>query len=389
MTNVNLITICAGVILPLLVISGFAEAASTRAVAFQSGAEGYHTMRIPAVVLTGKNQLLAVCEGRKNGVGDAGDIDTVGKLSADGGKSWGPLKVLWDDGTNTCGNPCLVRDADTGVIWRLNTWNRGEDRERQIIDGTSKDTRRIFVAGSSDDGLSWSPPKEITATVKLSNWTWYATGPGVGIQLQRGLRKGRLVIPCDHIEAGTKRRFSHVIYSDDHGRTWSLGGSTPKDHVNECEVVELAGGNLLLNMRSYDASRRARQTALSRDGGLTWEDQQVVAELIDPICQASIRRVAWPAGNQPGVIAFSNCASTAKRERMTVRVSFDEGSSWPIARMLAPDPCAYSCLIAMPDGSIGILYETGLNHPSQSLVFCAFDLQWLKEGSREFPRDGR
>ena len=183
-------------------------------------------------------RLLAICEGRKKDSSDAGDIDTVFKISDDGGATWGPLRVLWDDGENTCGNPCAVRDRQTGTIWLLHTWNRGDDREPAIIDQTSRDTRRVFVSSSRDEGLTWSTPREITADVKRDNWTWYATGPGTGIQLEHGPHAGRLVIPCDHIEAGTKRYYSHVIYSDDQGQTWKLGGTTPQDQVNECEVVE-------------------------------------------------------------------------------------------------------------------------------------------------------
>lgn len=349
---------------------------------FVGGTEGYNTFRIPAITVNGAGHLLAICEGRKRDGGDAGDIDTVFKVSEDGGKTWSKLGVIWDDGTNTCGNPCVVRDADTGVIWLLNTWNRGDDPESQIINQTSKDKRRVFVSSSSDDGRSWSKAHEITPDVKRADWTWYATGPGAGIQLQRGPHKGRLIIPCDHIEEGTKRYFSHVIYSDDHGQTWKLGGTPPRDQVNECEVVELADGGLMLNMRSYDPAKKARQSAISRDGGITWEEQKIVPELVDPICQASIRRLSWPQAGKPGVVLFANAASQ-KRERMTVRASFDDGRTWPVAYLLSPQPAAYSCLVTMPDGSIGLLYESGPKHPYQAIVFSSFTLDWLKEGTSQ------
>jgi len=344
---------------------------------FVSGTEGYQTFRIPAITTTRAGELLAICEGRKHSASDAGDIDTVFKISKDGGKSWGELGVIWDDSTNTCGNPCVVRDDETGVIWLLSTWNRGEDREPNIINQTSKDTRRVFVSSSADNGRSWSKPREITADVKLTNWTWYATGPGAGIQLQRGPRKGRLVVPCDHIEAGTRRYYSHIIYSDDHGKTWKLGGTTPRDQVNECEVVELVGGAFMLNMRSYDPAKKARQIAISRDGGLTWEDQRIVPELVDPICQASIRRLSWPQGDKPGVILFSNAAGQ-KREKMTVRASFDDGRTWSVSRLVTAQPSAYSCLVVQLDGSIGLLYESGLKNAYQAIEFATFNLDWLK-----------
>ena len=215
---------------------------------FIKGADGYHTYRIPSLVVTKKGTLLAFCEGRKGGRGDSGNIDMMLKRSEDGGATWSGRQIVWDDGANTCGNPCPVVDRTTGTIWLLMTWNLGSDRESAIIDLKSKDTRRVFVTSSTDDGKSWAKPKEITAAAKKPDWTWYATGPCTGIQLEKGPHKGRLLIPCDHIESSTKKYYSHVIYSDDNGTTWKLGGSTPTDQVNECQVVELADGRLMLNM---------------------------------------------------------------------------------------------------------------------------------------------
>ena len=219
---------------------------------YVSGQDGYHTYRIPALAVTTKGTVLAFCEGRKNSASDTGDIDLLVKRSTDHGRTWSQLHVVWDDAGNTCGNPCAVVERETGTIWLLTTWNRGDDHESQIIAQTSKDTRRVFVTHSTDDGLSWSDPREITAEAKRDDWTWYATGPGSGIQIRHGQQQGRLVIPCDHIEAGTKRYYSHIIYSDDQGKSWQLGGSTPQHQVNECEAVELADGRLMLNMRNYD-----------------------------------------------------------------------------------------------------------------------------------------
>jgi sialidase-1 len=343
---------------------------------FRSGRDGYHTFRIPALVVSARGTLLAFAEGRKKHGGDAGDIDLVLKRSTDGGRTWGPAAVVWDDAANTCGNPCPVVDPQTGTIWLLLTWNRGDDAESRIIAQTSKDTRRVFAASSTDDGLTWSKPREITRDAKRPDWTWYATGPGAGIAIEHGPHRGRLVVPCDHIEAGTRRYFSHVIYSDDHGRTWKLGGSTPKPQVNECEVVELTGGRLMLNMRNYDRAQSTRQTAESADGGLTWTDQRHAPELLDPVCQASVRRYAWPERGGKNVVLFANPANRG-RERMTVRASFDDARTWPVARLLDPRPAAYSCLAVLPDAAIGLLYETGDRNPYQTIVFARLSLPWL------------
>ena len=167
---------------------------------FESGTEGYHAFRIPALTTTPTGTVLAFCEGRKNGRGDSGDIDLVLRRSDDGGQTFAPMQVVWDDGPHTCGNPCPVVDRRTGAIALLSTHNLGHDVEHQIIDQISEGTRTVWLTRSEDEGRTWSAPAEITATTKEPNWTWYATGPGAGIQLH----SGRLVISCDHIEAVSK-----------------------------------------------------------------------------------------------------------------------------------------------------------------------------------------
>ena len=198
-------------------------AAPTQQDIFVSGTEGYHTFRIPSLLVTAKGSLLAFCEGRKKGRGDSGDIDLVLKRSTDGGKTWSKLLIVADDESNTIGNPCPVVERSTGKIWLLLTHNLGKDREADITANKSKGTRTVWVASSTDDGQTWAAPRDITADVKDPAWGWYATGPGTGVQLTRGPHRGRLVIPCDQKNTG---QFSHVIYSDDRGRTWKLGGKT-------------------------------------------------------------------------------------------------------------------------------------------------------------------
>ncbi|MDA1046634.1 MAG: sialidase family protein [Verrucomicrobia bacterium] len=371
---------------PALVATTFAalafpiSAAPSETAVFVSGKDGYHTYRIPSVVVTVKGTVLAFCEGRKNSRSDTGDIDLVMKRSSDGGKSWGSMSVVWDDGPNTCGNPCPVVDRDTGTIHLLLTWNSGKVRESNIKSGFGEESRRVFVSSSTDDGNTWTKPKEITAATKKKDWTWYATGPGAGIQLEKGKNAGRLVIPCDHkVEVDGDRSFrSHAIYSDDHGKTWQLGGIAPKAMVNECEVVELLNGRLLLNMRNYDQSIRARQVCFSEDGGLTWQDQRHDKTLIEPTCQASIRRLRWPAKESPGVILFSNPGSTNKRDKLTIRASYDDGATWKHSRVLYPGGSAYSCLAVLKNQEIGNLYE---KDGYKRIVFVRFDLDWVENGT--------
>jgi sialidase-1 len=166
-----------------------------------------------------------------------------------------------------------------------------------------------------------------------------------------------------------------VIFSDDHGATWQLGGNSPENQTNESEVVELESGKLMLNMRSADRNTRCRKVALSDDGGVTWHSQRNEKALIDPICQASIRRLSWKTDKQPGVILFSNAAHEQKRANMTVRASFDDGATWPLSFVIEPNGAAYSCLIRLSDEKFFCFYETAAYH---SIRFVALDLKKLK-----------
>lgn len=340
---------------------------------FESGSDGYHTFRIPAIISTAEGSILAFAEGRKNGSSDTGDIDLVMKKSSDGGKTWSKLKVLWDDGDNVCGNPAPVVDRSSGTIFLLSTWNLGEDHESEIIRQTSKDTRRIFILESRDEGNSWSQPREITSSVKQEDWTWYATGPCHGIQVSTGKFKDRLIIPCDHIEAETRKYFSHIIYSDDRGKSWHIGGSTPQDKVNECSIAELPDGALMLNMRNYDRKEKSRKVSLSEDGGLTWGDIYPDRNLIEPICQASLLRYSYQESGKSRML-FSNPANKEKRLNMTLKISYDEGKTWEKSLVLFSGPSAYSDLVKLPDGSIGCLFEAGNENPYEGIVFQVIDL---------------
>lgn len=343
---------------------------------FISGQDGYHTYRIPALIVTPNGTLLAFCEGRKNSPADHGDIDLMLKRSTDGGRTWSAMQLVYEEGGGaeiTIGNPCPVVDDETGTIWLA----------------FCRDNRDVLITKSTDDGLTWSKPLEITKWVKKPEWQWYATGPGVGIQLRHGRHKGRLIIPCDHSEIvnGKRVQFSHIFYSDDHGRTWMLGG-TVAPHTDECQVVELSDGTLMLNMRNYWGRTgghaewgNMRAIAFSKDGGKTWSSVKFDAMLIEPICQASFIRYTDVHRHDRNRLLFSNPASSERRIMMTVRLSYDEGKTWTVSKVIYPGASAYSCLAVLPDMSIGCLYERGEKHPYEKITFARFTLEWLTDGS--------
>jgi len=339
------------------------ESAPIQTDVFVSGTEGYHTYRIPAIVLSTKGTLLAFCEGRKTSSSDAGDIDLVLRRSSDGGKTWGKMQVVHEEGgtaKTTIGNPCPVVDRESGTIWLPFCRNNG----------------RVFITKSTDDGQTWTPPVELTNDVKRPDWDWYATGPGHGIQL----RSGRLLIPCDHtvrgLSGGEKTAgHSHVFYSDDHGATWKLGGATDRG-MNECEAVELADGSILLSIRQYSGPK-LRAFATSRDGGLSWSKPVLNPQVHCPVCQSSIQRFSLPPAGA-GIILYSGPGGPG-RTNMTVRLSRDEGKTWPVAKVIHAGPAAYSDLVTLPDGMIGCLYERGQRGAYEKITFARFSAGWLTQ----------
>ena len=337
---------------------------------FTSGTGGCHTFRIPAMVVTAKGTVLAFCEGRRKSRADDGDIDLMLKRSSDGGRTWGTLQLVHEEGDGapiTIGNPCPVVDRATGTIHLA----------------LSRNNARAFYTRSTDDGVTWAPPREITDALEGFGFprTRHGTGPGHGIQLEVGPHKGRLVVPLWLNERKGRNYRSAALYSDDGGRTWRAGGMvSPKFRdANECIVFEAADGGLCINMRHKARKRRA--VAWSRDAGITWSEPQLDETLVGPICQASILALPAKAG-APRPVVFANPASE-RRERMTVRLSRDEVKTWASSRVLHPGPAAYSDLALLADGAVACLYERGDKHPYERITFARFPLGWLAQGPNE------
>ena len=357
-----------------------------------SGTGGYVRYRIPAILVSAAGTILAFCEARKFTGQDTDQIDLLLRRSEDGGQTFGESILVTTEHDWVSGNPAPVQDRSTGRIWLPFCRNRIDGDERAISAGQAP--RTVWMLYSDDDGRTWSDPVEITAAVKRPEWGWYATGPCHAIQLA----SGRLVIPCNHRLLpgyGDEADHAHVIYSDDHGATWLIGGIADAG-TNESSVLEAADGALYLNSRNHGLEHDAvgydyRAVAWSLDGGITFAPVVHDASLPEPRCQASVCRLTGGSGADGAAagrsrVLFSNPTGVEDGERvrseLTVRLSYDECRTWPVARTLHAGPAAYSDLCVTGDGTICCLYERGDRelYETLTLTLARFNLAWLTDG---------
>jgi sialidase-1 len=324
---------------------------------------------IPALVTTNSGSVLAFAEQRLDPHYDNEAVAIVVRRSTDGGETFSPMStaVTADRAAGFYINGvCPIVDQDTGDIFLLYTIN----------------TSSVFVVKSSDDGLTWGAPADITSSVKITAnnnpgppgeypddpWTWYAVGPAHGIQLQHGDHAGRLLATADHrlIDNGIGLppyngvSFSHVIYSDDHGLTWHLGGGMDQTHVvnynsNECTVVELNDGDLYMNIRMQTSDVPYRAYAKSTDGGITWNDLNWDLALPAKPVSGSLLRID---GNVL-VLSTLNNAVGNQRHEMTIYLSYDEGEDWVRGRTVDFGYAGYSDMTLVGSDTLLLAYTRG------------------------------
>ncbi len=342
---------------------------------FERQTDGYHTYRIPVMVATGKETLLLFCEGRKNSRRDAGDIDMLVKRSEDGGRTWSKQKVLLDEGPGRVGNPCVIAERDGKTVHLLFTRGGGEC---------------FFYMKSTDEGKTWSPivassdvpdQKEYKKTNFLKGFggspVKIGAGPVHGIQLQ----SGRLIAPSYIGRTIDEKRVGNctTIYSDDGGKTWKPGGLVPNNLAGgECTMVVRSDGSFMINMRGGSGYR---VISTSTDGGATWTEGVLDKALPEPSCQASLMRL-----NEKEIL-FSNPAVHWKggfaiwtRRNLTLRLSQDDGRTWPHSRLVNRTLSGYSDIAITKDGRIFSVFENSIDYYCEKITVVEVDREWILAG---------
>lgn len=363
---------------------------------FTAGTDGYTCFRIPSITRTTDGTLLAFAEGRVDSCADTGNIDVVMRRSTDGGRTWGPLQVVWDDGSAKAGNPVPVVDARTGDVLLLVIQTGAGVTNADVVDGTAtwEQSMRPFVLRSSDDGSTWTAPRDITDSVKKRTWRHFVFGPGHAIQLLTGPHRGRLVVPGDHTAAppagssdvGSEAKYNgnQLVYSDDDGASWHLGADDENyDGVvngNEATATELGDSVVYLASRDQNGTADGnRAYALSYDGGETFAGPlQTIPQLVTPVIQGSVITFACNVGGhqaQPGdTLVFSSPNDPSVRRNMSLWTSTDDGRTWGSPAPVWNGPSGYSDLVQLGPARAGLLYEAGTSSPTDGVWFQPFSV---------------
>ena len=362
----------------------------------------YSLYHIPGVVVTAKGTVLAWCEARKRaaGVSDWDDIRILLRRSTDDGKTWSAAKSIADIPGPKTKNPFAVKmkNVDPNDV----TYNNPvliASKNGIVHMLFCLEYERCFYQRSEDDGLSRSKPIELTATFeafkKAYAWKVLATGPNHSIEL----KTGRLLVPVwlSTGEGGNAHRPSvtATIYSDDQGKTWNAGDiavpcTDEWTNPNETVAIELNDGRVMLNVRSESKAHR-RLITTSPDGATQWSPPQFDDALLEPICMAGIVRYDH-AGQR--LILFSNPhnleggrggqpepGKSRARKNLSIKLSRDEGSTWPVNKLLENGPSMYSDLAVTPTGIILCFYGRGTQpgFAGSSLTLARFNLEWLTQ----------
>ncbi|ODT55988.1 MAG: hypothetical protein BGP01_12455 [Paludibacter sp. 47-17] len=339
---------------------------------------GSKSYRIPALVTAADGSLVVMTDRRKyNSVDLPEDIDVVAQRSTDGGNTWSEPRIV-AKGTGHgkgYGDVALIK-ASSGKLIALYVGGPG------LWKSTPENPNRHYMSTSSDNGLTWTAPRDITPQIYgaecadpvRSKWMASFFGSGQGLSM----RSGRVMAVIAVREPGRNGLHNYAVYSDDEGETWKVSERAIVDG-DEAKVVELDNGDILMSSRT----RGNRLWAKSTDGGITWGNRNSWSEIWGNACDADIVRYTSVKDGYDKSRILHTLPNHATRRNLAVWMSYDEGTSWPVKKVLCPGTSAYSSVSILPDGTVGVYFEEDESEV-YTMTFIAFTLDWLSSGNDSY-----
>ncbi len=337
------------------------------------GSGPYMRYRIPGMVVTKQNILIMYYEARMAPGDDWADMDILAFRSTNGGDSFGEPIVLAAGSANghTVNNPVMIVGQD-GTLHFLYCVEYGVCVEcKDSATPHCPHGIGVFYRQSTDDGLTWSEPKNITYATCPELRYVFAVGPGHGICTPNGtlvatvwmVQKKDLPPEAEQNIRSHHRASVSTIYSKDNGATWQMGDLIPPvmlpdgtaaDH-NETMCVCTKDGGVMLTTRTTDVTYRA--LAFSPNGYSDWTRLEYNAALPDAVCMGSVAAYHIPPA--PYTLLHVNCPGKVNGARtgLWLQGSTDDGQTWQRLQIITEGPAGYSDIAVDGNGTIYVVYE--------------------------------
>ena len=222
-----------------------------------------------------------------------------GKISSDGGRTWGPKYTLVenDGGRN-------VMEVN---FLRLKNGNLALFHGKKNTKSTDS---RIEMRVSADEGRTFGPAKELSPAGKYTGLT-----NGRSIRLASGRILLEVWVDGD----------SYCLLSDDEGEHWHEGHHVrpAKGDCYEPACIQLKDGSVMILLRT---SLGGQYKSLSHDGGETWSEP-VPTALTGTDAPVAITRVP-STGDLLAIWDHNPGLQRKKRTPLTAAISSDEGVTW-------------------------------------------------------------
>ncbi|MFN2351755.1 MAG: sialidase family protein [Kiritimatiellia bacterium] len=309
-----------------------------------------------------------------------------------GTQSWEPAAEFFKAPNRNMTGTALFHDG-AGTLYHFNGMGREDVKGWENL--------LALVRESRDNGVTWTPPRPLAEDASYRRRNQVIAGTHVtpnGLWLQ----------PCDGGPGNQGTTALHI--SRDGGKTWKdPGGDIRGIHAG---VVGLNDGRLLACGRAQEIDGRM-PISISKDQGTTWSYH---AGPFPPISNAQ-RLVLMRLREGPILlVSFTDACHKIPREQwqgmtfedgngraftgygMYAALSFDEGATWPVQKLLTPGSGTYdgrghtgefTCAFdsAEPEGYLAATQTPdGVIHLVSSGLHYQFNLAWLSGNSINYRR---